>query len=42
MASHYNSRALPTEILVDEGKIRVLRAPEAFDDIISGDNLISL
>lgn len=42
MASRYNSRVLPTELLVDGEKIHVLRAPETFEEIIAGDNLITL
>lgn len=40
MASRYNSRALPTELLIHEGKLHVLRALESFEAIIEGDRLI--
>ncbi len=42
MASRYNSRALPAELLIDRGRIHVLRERETFEQIIAGDNLIDL
>lgn len=42
MASRYNSRPLPAEILVDGQTIHVLRQTEELDDIVSGDCLIDI
>ena len=36
MASHYNARLLPPEILVEEGEVRVIRARQTFDDLVHG------
>ena len=36
MASHYNARLLPPEILVDENKASVIRERQTFDDLIGG------
>ncbi|MFY7890275.1 MAG: diaminopimelate decarboxylase [Spirosomataceae bacterium] len=33
MASHYNSRMLPAEVLVIEGEAKIIRQRETFDDI---------
>ena len=33
MASHYNSRYLPAEVLVDQGKAIVIRKRETLDDL---------
>lgn len=35
MASHYNSRALPAEVLVEQGKSRLIRRRETLEDILS-------
>ncbi len=40
MASRYNSRALPVELLVDGSHVHVLRARERFEDIVAGDQLL--
>jgi diaminopimelate decarboxylase len=37
MASNYNSRPLPAEILVDGGQARVVRQRQTFDDLIAGE-----
>ena len=34
MASHYNSRFLPAEVMVDEGQARLIRKRETLDDLI--------
>ncbi|MEG3225248.1 MAG: diaminopimelate decarboxylase [Methanobacteriales archaeon Met13] len=39
MASHYNSRPLPGEILVKEGQTDVIRERETFADLLSKQNL---
>lgn len=36
MASHYNARLLPPEILVDDGDVRVIRERQTFDDLLAG------
>ena len=36
MASHYNARLLPPEILVENGEARVIRARQTFDDLVKG------
>jgi diaminopimelate decarboxylase len=36
MASHYNSRFLPAEVLVDGGEARVIRRRETMEDILRG------
>jgi diaminopimelate decarboxylase len=36
MASHYNARLLPPEILVDGDDVRVIRARQTMDDLIRG------
>lgn len=36
MASHYNSRFLPAEVLVDGGVARVIRRRETLDDLLRG------
>ena len=37
MASTYNSRPLPAEVLVDEGRYALVRRRQSFDDIIAGE-----
>ncbi|MDP3065982.1 MAG: diaminopimelate decarboxylase [Methanobacteriaceae archaeon] len=39
MASHYNSRPLPGEVLVKEGQTDVIRERETFADLLSKQNL---
>jgi diaminopimelate decarboxylase len=34
MASNYNSRIRPLEVMVENGKARVIRKRDAFDDLI--------
>lgn len=34
MASHYNSRFLPAEVLVDEGELKLIRKRETLEDLI--------
>jgi diaminopimelate decarboxylase len=36
MASHYNARLLPPEILVDGDEVRVIRARQAMEDLVRG------
>lgn len=36
MASHYNARLLPAEILIDEDGARVIRERQTFDDLFKG------
>jgi len=33
MASHYNSRFLPAEVLIDQGKAVIIRKRETLDDL---------
>ncbi|MGH1397889.1 MAG: diaminopimelate decarboxylase [Alphaproteobacteria bacterium] len=37
MASNYNTRPMPPEILVDGDNISVIRARQSYDDLLSGD-----
>jgi diaminopimelate decarboxylase len=39
MASNYNSRRLPAEILVDGDKARVVRERQSWDDLIAGEKV---
>lgn len=39
MASNYNSRPRPPEILVQDGNIRVIRDRETYDDLLRGENV---
>jgi diaminopimelate decarboxylase len=39
MASNYNRRPLPVEVLVDEGRWRVLRRRQTVDDLLSLENV---
>ncbi len=41
MASNYNSRPLPAEILVDGEEAHVIRQRQTFDDLIAGEQIIS-
>lgn len=36
MASHYNARLLPPEVLIDDGKARVIRARQTMADLVRG------
>jgi diaminopimelate decarboxylase len=36
MASHYNARFLPAEVLVDGGVARVIRQRETLEDLLRG------
>jgi diaminopimelate decarboxylase len=36
MASHYNARLLPPEILIDNGTARVIRTRQEMDDLVRG------
>jgi diaminopimelate decarboxylase len=42
MASNYNSRRLPAEILVEGGKCRVARARQSWDDLIAGEQVAKM
>lgn len=42
MASRYNSRMLPMEILIDGDRILPLRSPDTFDEMVSGECLLEL
>ncbi len=37
MASNYNSRPLPAEVLVDGEKVSLIRQRETYDDLIRGE-----
>lgn len=39
MASNYNSRPRPPEILVKDGEIHVIRARESYDDLVRGESI---
>lgn len=39
MASNYNSRPLPAEILVDGDKVTLIRERQSFEDLIRGENM---
>lgn len=39
MASNYNSRPLPAEVLVDGGQSHLIRARQTFDDLIAGETI---
>ena len=41
MASRYNSRALPMEVLVDGTRIIPLRTPDTFEDLIAGECMLT-
>jgi diaminopimelate decarboxylase len=36
MASHYNARLLPPEVLIDDGQARVIRARQSLQDLVRG------
>ncbi|HYH09346.1 MAG TPA: diaminopimelate decarboxylase [Thermoanaerobaculia bacterium] len=36
MASHYNARLLPPEVMVDDGNVRVIRERQSLDDLVRG------
>lgn len=40
MASRYNSRALPMEVLIDGDRLIELRTPDTFKDLIAGERLL--
>lgn len=40
MASNYNSRPLPAEVLVDAGVARLVRRRQTLDDIIAGESIL--
>ena len=40
MASNYNSRPRPSEILVDNDQIQEIRKRESLDDLINGERLV--
>ena len=35
MASNYNRRPLPAEVLVDDGRARVIRRRQTIDDVLA-------
>ena len=39
MASNYNSRPLPAEILVDGSQSHVVRTRQSYDDLITGEKI---
>ncbi|MGE4547481.1 MAG: diaminopimelate decarboxylase, partial [Desulfurella sp.] len=39
MASNYNSRCRPAEVLVDKDKVKLVRARETFEDLIRGETI---
>ena len=39
MSSQYNSRPLPAEVIVQEGKVDVIRERETYADLLSKQNL---
>ena len=39
MASNYNSKPLPAEVLVDRGQHRLVRARQTSDDLIRGESV---
>ncbi|HRW55017.1 MAG TPA: diaminopimelate decarboxylase, partial [Phycisphaerae bacterium] len=39
MASHYNSRPNPPEVLVDGSEFRVIRRRETYDDLMAAERL---
>ena len=41
MASNYNSRMRPPEVLVDGNKFNIIRARESFDDLIKSEVKVS-
>ncbi|HEY8711496.1 MAG TPA: diaminopimelate decarboxylase, partial [Thermoanaerobaculia bacterium] len=36
MASHYNARLLPPEVLIRDGRMNLIRERQSFDDLIRG------
>jgi diaminopimelate decarboxylase len=36
MASRYNSRPLPAEVLIEDGRARLIRERETVEDLLSG------
>jgi diaminopimelate decarboxylase len=42
MASNYNSRRLPAEILVEGDKCMVARARQSWDDLIAGEQVAKM
>ncbi|NBP69916.1 MAG: diaminopimelate decarboxylase, partial [Cytophagia bacterium] len=36
MASNYNARPRPAEVLVENGKARLIRTQESFEDLLRG------
>jgi diaminopimelate decarboxylase len=41
MASNYNTRRLPAEILVDNGEADVVRERQSWDDLVRGEKIPS-
>jgi diaminopimelate decarboxylase len=39
MASRYNTRPLPAEVLVQDGRFALVKARENFDSMISGESI---
>jgi len=37
MASHYNARLLPAEVLIDAGEVHSIRKRQAFEDLVRGE-----
>ena len=42
MASRYNSRMLPMEVMIDGERVLPLRTPDTFDEMVSGEVLLEL
>jgi diaminopimelate decarboxylase len=41
MASTYNSRPLAAEVLADAGRYAVVRRRQSFEDMISGESMVT-
>ena len=39
MASNYNSKPLPAEVLIDEGQARLVRARQTPEDLVRGETV---
>jgi diaminopimelate decarboxylase len=42
MASNYNSRLKPAEVLVIDGKVKLIREREKFEDLLKGQTDIEI
>lgn len=41
MASNYNSRPFPAEILVDGGQAHVIRERQSYDGLVAGEKVLA-